>query len=267
MVNKNLKLISNKGKQYYQLFKHFRNPLLVFLARLGWIKIAYCSYHIHKNGIDYSMLGRARGGDLWILREVLVEETYRPILELLPAGPLRILDVGAHIGSFTIWLHRRHGVNEAFCFEPNSDSFSLCQFNVGQNGCDNVWLSRQAMGGSTRESEMWADPITHARSSLHRRATSSTTQQQRVQVIALNEWLEKVQGSFDLLKMDCEGAEWEMLKAAPAAFTRFSIIVAEIHEDPDGQQNIGDFAAALSRHGFSTVHCDGFYIGRREVLA
>jgi hypothetical protein len=27
------------------------------------------------------------------------------------------------------------------------------------------------------------------------------------------------------------------------------------------------FAAALSRHGFTTVHCDGLYIGRREVLA
>jgi len=262
-VNKKFKLIRNKAKQYYQLLRHFRNPILVLLARLGWINIAYCSYHIRKNGIDYSMLGRARGGDLWILREVLVEETYRPILELLPAGPLRILDVGAHIGTFTIWLHRQHGVNEAFCFEPNADSFSLCQFNIGQNGCNNVWLSRQAMGGSTRESEMWVDTITHARSSIHRRETSSATQQ-KVQVIALNEWLEKVQGSFDLLKMDCEGAEWEMLKADPVAFTRFSIIVAEIHDDPDGKYKIEDFAAALDRHGFTTVRCDDLYVGRRN---
>jgi hypothetical protein len=50
MVNKNLKLISKKGRQYYELFKHFRNPLLVsgaigmdqnsllFLSlRLAWV--------------------------------------------------------------------------------------------------------------------------------------------------------------------------------------------------------------------------------------
>jgi len=121
------------------------------------------------------------------------------------------------------------------------------------------------MGGSTRESEMWVDTITHARGSLHRRETSSTTQHRRVQVIALNEWLETVEGSFDLLKMDCEGSEWEMLKAAPTAFTRFSIIVAEVHTDPDGKSGIQEFAAALRRQGFTALSCDGLYIGRRNL--
>src|SRR5438105_6179761 len=180
-----LTFIREKTTQYYQLIKYFENPFLVLFARLGWIKIARCSFHIQKDGIDYTMLGRARGGDLWILREVLVEETYRSILELLPRGPLRIVDLGAHIGSFTIWLHRQHGVSEAFCFEPDPDSFSLCQFNLRQNGCDNVRLHRQAVGGNARESEMWLDAVTHARSSLHKRATSSAIHHQSVAVIAL----------------------------------------------------------------------------------
>jgi FkbM family methyltransferase len=262
-----LKSVRQKGTQYYQLIRHFQNPDLVLFTRLGLIKIAYWPYQIRQGGVDYRMLGQARGGDLWVLREVLVEETYRPILRLLPRGPLRILDLGAHIGAFTIWLHRQHGVAEAFCFEPNPEFFTLLQFNLSQNGCENVRLYRQAMGGSTRQSEMWLDTVTHARSSLHRRSTSSF-EHLLVQVIALNEWLEKVGGTFDLLKMDCEGAEWEMLKAAPTAFMRFSLVVAEVHEDPDGcKNNICEFAGTLSRHGFTTVHGDGLYIGRREVLA
>lgn len=264
MVNNNLKLIKDKAKQYYQLLKHFRNPILVLLARLGWINVAYSTYHICKNGTDYSMLARARGGDLWILREVLVEETYRPILRLLPSRPIRVLDVGAHIGAFTIWLHRQHAVDEAFCFEPDSDSFSLCQFNIQQNGCGAVRPYRQAIGGSTGPGEMWIDTVTHARSTLHKRTTKSAPQLSKVQVVSLNDWLEEVEGNFDLLKMDCEGSEWEILNATPGAFTRFSTIVAEIHADPYGKRTIKDFAVTLNKYGFTTVSCENLYIGRRD---
>jgi hypothetical protein len=86
----------------------------------------------------------------------------------------------------------------------------------------------------------------------------------RVQVIALSEWLDQIEGDFDVLKMDCEGSEWEILDASPAAFTRFSIVIAEIHDDPKRGRNIGDFAANLSHHGFTTVSLNGLYIGRRN---
>jgi len=270
-----LKSFWEKGNNYRQLFKHFQNPLLVVSARLGWVNMAYCSYRIRKNGTEYTMLGRARGGDLWILREVLAEETYRPILKLLPPRPLRVVDIGAHIGAFTIWLHRQHDVAEAFCFEPDPDSFSLCQFNLQHNGCNNVRLDGSALGGGTRESEIWVNPIAHARSSLYqsrvtnpslygRKATNVTFQHPKVDVVALDKWLQTVQGEFDLLKMDCEGSEWEILDAAPTAFTRFSNIVAEIHDDPMGTYKREDFAVVLREYGFTTVDFSRLYIGRRS---
>lgn len=260
----NLKLLQRKATHYCQSLKHFENPLFVLLMRLGWINADYCSFRIRKGDAKYNMLGRSRGGDLWLLREVLVEESYRAILKFLPSRPLRIVDIGAHIGAFTIWLHRHHDVNEAFCFEPECESFSLCQFNLGRNGCAKVCLDRRAVGGSTRESEMWIDAVTHARSGLNRRVTSTATQNAKVQVIALSDWLDRVEGRFDLLKMDCEGSEWEILDTVPIAFTRFSIIVAEIHSDSTGQRDIRDFAAMLSQHGFTTISCDGLYIGRNN---
>jgi FkbM family methyltransferase len=260
----NLKSIKRKAKNSWLLLKHFQNPFLIPFARMGWINIPYCSYKVRKNGYDYSMLGRLLGGDHRILREVLVEETYRPVLELLPFKPLRVVDIGAHIGAFIIWLHRHRGINEAFCFEPDSDSFSLCQFNLHQNGYDKVRLHRQAVGGTTRESKIWIDPVAHARSSLNRTRHSSPTQHSTIQVLALNEWLEKTPGNFDLLKLDCEGSEWEMLECCPTAFARFSIIVAEVHRDPEGKHDIQDFAAVLGQHGFTTVSCAGLYIGRNS---
>ena len=201
----NLKSIKRKAKNSWLLLKHFQNPFLIPFARMGWINIPYCSYKVRKNGYDYSMLGRLLGGDHRILREVLVEETYRPVLELLPFKPLRVVDIGAHI-----------------------------------------------------------DPVAHARSSLNRTRHSSPTQHSTIQVLALNEWLEKTPGNFDLLKLDCEGSEWEMLECCPTAFARFSIIVAEVHRDPKGKHDIQDFAAVLGQHGFTTVSCAGLYIERNS---
>jgi FkbM family methyltransferase len=143
------------------------------------------------------------------------------------------------------------------------------------NGCNKVRLDGSALGGGTRESEFWVNPIAHARSSLYqsrvtnpflygRSATNVTFQHRQVDVVALDEWLQTVQGEFDLLKMDCEGSEWEILDAAPTAFTRFSNIVAEIHDDPMGKYKREDFAAVLREYGFTTVDFSGLYIGRRS---
>lgn len=258
------KLFKEKARQYLEVFRHFQNPILTLLMRLGWIRMAHCSFRIRKAGLEYTMLGRPRRGDLWLLREVLVEETYRSLLKYLPAHPLRVVDVGSHIGAFTIWLHRHHAIQEAFCFEPEGDSFALCEFNIRQNGCRNVRLRNEALGASTRETEIWMDAVTHARSTLHKRS-SSTEQHARVHVVGFCEWLEQVGGDFDVLKMDCEGSEWEILEAAPEGFARFSVVVAEVHAHPDGSRPKEDFAAILRQHGFTQVNQEGLYIGRREA--
>jgi FkbM family methyltransferase len=258
-----LKSVMRKARNGWLLIKHFKNPFLILFARLGWINVPYSSFSVRKSGIEYNLVGRLLGGDHRILREVLVEQTYRSVLELLPPKPLRVVDIGAHIGAFILWLNQQHRVNGAFCFEPDAESFTLCQFNLSQSGYDNIRLHRQAIGGSTRESKIWIDPSAHARSSIYKDRHATVSRHGKIQIVALNEWLEKIGGDFDLLKMDCEGSEWEILESCPEAFERFSIIVAEIHRDPIGKRNIQDFAAALSEHGFTTVSCGPLYIGRR----
>ncbi|MBA3353466.1 MAG: hypothetical protein H0U23_13805 [Blastocatellia bacterium] len=81
----NLKSFKETARQYATLFRHFDNPTRTLLLRLGSIPTAYCSFRIRKNGADYTMLGRPQQGDLWILREILAEETYRQLLQFLPS--------------------------------------------------------------------------------------------------------------------------------------------------------------------------------------
>jgi len=216
------------------------------------------------------MLGRpvsASGGDISILREVLIDETYKAILPLLPSTPLRVVDIGANIGTFTVWLHGERSIREGFCFEPDPDSYNLCRFNIERWECGDVSVYPLGVGETTRDAEIWSVPNRPAQVSIYRRENSDRNTQ-KIQIVGFNDWLDRHVGDFDLLKSDCEGSEWEIIESAEGALRRFHIIVAEVHSDPTGRHQVGDFPQMLSRQGFTTVRWDGheygLYVGRRD---
>ena len=261
---------------FWKLRQHFRNPWLISCLRLGLIKLDYFPYQITKGNEKYVLLGRPRVGsstDFFVLREVLAEETYRDVLALLPSRPLRLMDIGANLGATTIWLSRQRCVSEAFCFEPEPDSFRLLNFNLARNNCGHARAIRKAVGGRSRKARMVLIDATPGSASIYAAAGSRPESAgSAVEVIALSEWLRETSGPFDLLKMDCEGAEWEIVRNTTSAeFGRFGAVMAEIHNDPEGHEPVGRFAELIESRGFHTVRwdgkCQGLYFGVRAPEA
>ena len=89
--------------------------------------------------------------DLFVLRSL--QETYQDILPLIEKKPIRVVDVGGNIGSFTVWLSRNRSLESGYCFEPDPTSFSLCRYNLG-NGCAFVDVIPKAVGGISRKISM-----------------------------------------------------------------------------------------------------------------
>jgi hypothetical protein len=113
-------------------------------------------------------------------------------------------------------------------------------------------LKQSSPGGTSLYNDFRADP--NARS---------------ISVVALEEWMHGVEGNFDLLKMDCEGAEWEVLdKTVPAIFNRFPVLLAEVHGDPVRNRPAAEFKRLAENLGYHTVRWDnkfhGLYIGVRQ---
>lgn len=231
-------------------------------ARLGLFHLSYCSYDLQKNGHSYTVIGRPQGGDQSILSEVLVKEAYVPILTVLPERPLRVLDIGSHIGSFMVWLGAHRPIAEGYCFEPDPDSFKLCQFNLAQQ--PQIEINRAAIGGTARRSAILIDPAAHARSTIvEDMGRAGNVQAIDTMVLSFADWMSAHPGAFDLLKMDCEGAEWEMLRVCPEVFTKFSVIAAEIHHDPVDQKTKADFARTMQDLGFTVISNNQLFFARR----
>ena len=254
-----------------EIVRHFRNPLLVLFMRLGFLKLPVFLYRIVKGPFQYAMLARPTSNsmaDLFVLREVFVEETYRDVLPLIDKKAIRIVDIGGNIGSFTVWLNQHRPLAAGVCFEPDPTSFNLCRFNLNRNGCGFVEVVPKAVGGKSRQITMRVNTSRPGGNTIY--ATGPTDgEQATVEVIAFADWLNTLAGDFDVLKLDCEGAEWEIVDETPKdVWRRFSVVVAEIHEEPSSRHRPDDFPKLMEARGFETKRWDGghmgLYIGRRR---
>jgi FkbM family methyltransferase len=260
---------------FWRLRQHFKNPWLVALLRLGWIKLPYFPYRLQQGENSYRMLARpdrSSTSDFFVLREVLVEETYRDVLPLLPQRGLRMVDIGANLGSFTIWLSHRAKVEEAFCFEPEPGSFRLLQFNLANNGCGFARALPQAAGGRARTAQILLKDGSPGGTNIYSSSGGERPEGTAVEVVAFGDWLKRTPGSFDLLKMDCEGSEWEIVRlTSPSDFSRFHALIAEVHMDPEGLLPVEQFGSLVEALGFRTVRWDrkaaGLYVGVRDPQA
>jgi FkbM family methyltransferase len=205
--------------------------------------------------------GTSSLADLFVLREVFVEETYADILPLLPKHAVTVLDIGANLGSFCVWLAARHGISRGTCFEPDPSSFRLCRFNLSINGCTQVEPVPKAVGGIARTLQMRVNTTRPGGNSIYA-APSGEGENANVEVLPLAEWLSTHEGELDLLKLDCEGAEWEIIDyTPPELWKRISVIVAEIHGDPGEKHQPDDFPRLMEARGFRTERWDGGHMG------
>ena len=237
--------------------------------RLGLIRIKYFPFAVRSAHGNFTMLGRPAThsmADQNTLQELFLREDYKDILPLLPAGPARVVDVGANIGAFTIWLKSRHGISEAFCFEPEQTSRNLLRANLALNDCE-AHVSGNALGGNSRTISLSPNLVhPQATNIYHRQENDAPTQ--TIRVVALREWLAATPGEFDLLKLDCEGAEWEIIESATREdLSRFKVAIIEVHSDMrDKPLPLAAFGRLMEERGFETIRWDGvahgMYIGR-----
>jgi len=133
-----------------------------------------------------------------------------------------VLDIGAHIGAFALACHLR-GAGRIVCYEPDAENFALLEENAG----DFATCIKAAVMGDC------AAAVGLRRLSDHDAGMGRNTG--RVDVfgepdgtacIPIGETL-AAHAPVDVLKIDCEGAEWEILQHAD--LTTVHRIVGELH--------------------------------------
>ncbi len=155
----------------------------------------------------------------------------------LPAAfrPSVIWDIGANIGLATLYFKKRYPHATIHAFEPQKENFQLLQLNT--SGLPGVNPCAYALGEQSGEIELAAksDRSTNSYSSvLHGDNQAST---ETVPIRSVREVLQENHDRVvDLIKIDTEGAEYDILSAFPHdILTKATVVVGELHGYKDEQ--------------------------------
>ncbi|WKZ30977.1 MAG: FkbM family methyltransferase [Candidatus Dojkabacteria bacterium] len=164
-----------------------------------------------------------------------------------------ILDIGAHIGLATLYFKQQWPGGTVFAFEPNPVAFKLLEENIWQNGLQNVEAYNIAIAGSDGKRKLYIpanDVSWDSNSSFTNGSWSKQEAQQPVEIEArrLAKILEKLD-KVDLLKIDVEGAEFEIFKDIQKNLMKINEMIIEIH--PESRQRFKEMTARLLADDFT----------------
>lgn len=189
---------------------------------------------------------------LWsIAAQVFVNREYSPKGFDIREGDL-VVDIGAHMGVFTAFAAKRT-TNRVIAFEPEASNFAYLSKLMQQNHFKHVKLVRSALASKTGKIRLFLADRSSRHSTTGRDAGIGSALETSLMVPSLN--LDDALVDYehiDLLKMDCEGAELEILRGASTSTLRKVKRLAMEYHAPDTDEYLDDLLSLLSRH-FSTI--------------
>ena len=201
-----------------------------------------------KNGLSFVL--QPRCGDWYTLLECTVRGDYFQHGIALRAGDT-VVDIGANFGAFAITASRQVGeTGRVFCYEPSPLVFERLQQNIGLNGCRNVTAFNEAVGGEDGQVDLFiarksAFSTTHAE--VDGRLYSGE-QHTTVPMRSIASVLARAGPFVALLKVDCEGAEYDILeRLAPEAAAHVGQVAMEVHHIPGPLGRVDSSAADRAR--------------------
>jgi FkbM family methyltransferase len=228
------------------IVKTYRNPYVVFANRLRIPTKQHCRTLTLRNGLRFKT--RSNTQDTSFANEIWVHRTYAPPGFRINENDT-VVDIGAHIGLFSVFAATQARTGMVYAFEPLPGNIALLKENLKLNAISNAIPIQMAVGSRSEQRTFYV-------SSSNTGASSFIPYEDRIEeILARTISLTDLVRLFDLrtidfLKMDCEGAEYEILFNAPHDVTgKIKRIAMEIH-NVDSERNVRTFKAFLEREGF-----------------
>ena len=238
-------LMTRLETQVYVII-YYRNWLTNFLDYFKMIKTPTVLYRF-RNGLKY----RIRPGttDRGVLNEIWIRRDYSPNgIDINPTDI--VVDIGGQIGTFTVMAAWKANKGHVYTFEPTSLNFPMLQENVAINNLTNVTLYKKAVSDTNGIAYMHLSSDNTGGHSLSWK-TDEKQQKEAVPTITLATLMEDNEiDHIDFLKMDCEGAEYDIFYTAPLdVLGRIRKIAIEYHMVDDAR-NGEMLKRFLEEHGF-----------------
>lgn len=201
-----------------------------------------------RNGLTFY---NANYNTLSIFKEIFIKKVYTSDIINIKEDDI-VFDIGANVGVFSLYASLVKGVR-VFAFEPHPKNFKKLVFNVNQNKKNNIECLEYALGLKNEDRFMIEGVIPGGHKVSKRESKESTEGMLKVQSITLNSIMEKLEiDRIDFVKLDCEGAEGEIISSLGIeGLKRIDKIAVEFH-DNHSILNHNEILEYLKKSGFKT---------------
>ena len=138
-----------------------------------------------------------------------------------------IIDIGAHIGTFSIPLARFNGGSgKVFSFEANPGNYALLNRNITENGLDGIIIPAHALVSMHSQKFSMALPA-DGNSGMYYYLPDSTMPVIEADVINIDSWHTNLVSEVDIkfIKIDVEGAEVLVLRSCQQLIQKYTPIM------------------------------------------
>ena len=171
--------------------------------------------------------------DCWIKGDAMFKRIYMPVIDIFDFGAYDelefrdkvIVDVGAFVGDSAIYFALR-GAKKVIAVEPHPEAFKEMLENIRLNGLEDVVVPINA-GLASRPGSIHVKKVdlTQADGMYHRPSRCG-----EIPAVTLGELIDKYDLSSDaVLKLDCEGCEYDVILNDYEHIKVFDELIVEYH--------------------------------------
>lgn len=200
--------------------------------------------------------------DQSVLEEIFFDRDYSRIEERIASAKKGILDVGAHKGFFVLYVRVFNPMVPIYAYEPEEGNFQALKRHLLENRVEGVVAKNLALAGQEGSVALHLSEDSHNHTLL---PVLPSFNEKKVNAVLLENVLKKM-GACDLVKMDCEGAEFQILETAPdSVFVDVPAFFLEYHEfTPD--LRVTRLKALFEKHAFKVTLFPSRYDKRMGFL-
>jgi len=226
-------------KPLYNFFlnRNFRQLIFLYIRWSGYKRYKKIdNIKVLKYRIDVPDMASFLGQ----FRELFVDNSYKFISEL--DEPV-ILDCGANIGLSCLYFKSLYPAAKITAFEADKNIAGILSTNLQNNNINDVKIV---------DSAVWvhANGIEFSIEGADGGSIQGSENKNKVNSLRLKDIIEDEYGRIDLLKMDIEGAEYEVIKDCKNSLNNVENIFIEYHSWNNSPQKLSEILAILEQNNF-----------------
>lgn len=185
----------------------------------------------------------------YLYEDIFVNRVYH--FEAQRPDPL-ILDCGSNMGMSVLYFKHVYPRSRIIAFEPDPTIFDYLRENIERNGLEDVRAERVALAATSGTLILNSDGEVASHLSQYPTPNLNTTPFE-VPAVRLSDYLTE---PVDFMKMNIEGAEWEVLGDTEPKLRLIREMSIEYHRLPDVPCTLHAILDLLHRNGFTYVVSD-----------